>query len=666
MKAVNLHILITSFLLCIGFTAIAQRTDTLPAVKLLAQKPINEAKTVVPVQQLNKESLNALNSLSVADAVKYFSGVLVKDYGGIGGLKTISVRSLGANHTGVMYDGILLSEVQGGQIDLGKLSLDNIESITLYNGQPTEILLPARSFASASILSLKSTVGKFDATKKADVAIRLKAGSFGLIDPSLFFQYHFNDHFYNSLSAEYQGANGVYPFKAYEAGGGTAKRINSDIKAYRAEYDAGYKINDSNVIKLKAYYYNSDRGLPNAVIFYNNHSDQRLKDENYFIQSSWNKKFSKRSRLLFNAKYTYGYSFYLDPSYPNQQGKLENKFHQKELYFSGAYAYSFSKIFSLAYASDFFVSKLTRSDVYAQGFAMPVRNTWLNNITAKASFAKVELETNLLYTHLEDRVQTGPNGKNINIFSPAASLNAKPFINVPIRLRAFYKNIFRAPTFNDLYYTNVGNTALRPEYAKQYDVGITYEQKSKGFLQTTSITTDIYYNRVKDKIIALPRENNAQWTMINVPLVEIKGLDAGMQFSFKQIHDLNISARLTYSYQNALDKSDKNSVLYNTQLPYVPKHSGSISLDASYKKITAAYNVLLSSYRYRLGEPIPDNLVKEWATQDVSLSYLIITKKNTRYKLLAELNNIFNKQYEIIKYFPMPRFNYRLGISIEF
>src|ERR1700744_1877687 len=59
-----------------------------------------------PVQQLKGRELERFNSLSVADAVRYFSGVQLKDYGGVGGLKTINVRSLGSNHTAVFYDGI--------------------------------------------------------------------------------------------------------------------------------------------------------------------------------------------------------------------------------------------------------------------------------------------------------------------------------------------------------------------------------------------------------------------------------------------------------------------------------------------------------------------------------------------------------------------------------
>src|ERR1700753_3838308 len=93
------------------------------------------SKEIVPVQTLSGTELPRLGTHSVADAIRYFSGVQVKDYGGVGGLKTINIRSLGSQHVGVFYDGIELGNAQNGTIDLGRFSLDNMVSITLYNGQ---------------------------------------------------------------------------------------------------------------------------------------------------------------------------------------------------------------------------------------------------------------------------------------------------------------------------------------------------------------------------------------------------------------------------------------------------------------------------------------------------------------------------------------------------
>ena len=88
-------------------------------------------KEVIPVQSLSGDKLEKLAAHSVADAIRYFSGVQIKDYGGIGGLKTVNIRSMGTNHVGVFYDGIELGNAQNGVIDLGRFSLI-IWKLSLY------------------------------------------------------------------------------------------------------------------------------------------------------------------------------------------------------------------------------------------------------------------------------------------------------------------------------------------------------------------------------------------------------------------------------------------------------------------------------------------------------------------------------------------------------
>ena len=135
-------------------------------------------KEVIPAQKLSGEVLQTLNSFSVADAIRYFSGVQIKDYGGIGGVKTVNVRSLGTNHVGVFYDGIQLGNAQNGQIDLGKFSLDNIEEVSLYNGQKSGILQTAKDYASANAIYLRSRSPRFEHGKMSNVKAVFKTGSF--------------------------------------------------------------------------------------------------------------------------------------------------------------------------------------------------------------------------------------------------------------------------------------------------------------------------------------------------------------------------------------------------------------------------------------------------------------------------------------------------------
>lgn len=140
-------------------TTIDKRDHMLGEVVVTAEAPKVE---VIPAQELNGEELQRLNSNSIADALRYFSGVQVKDYGGVGGIKTVNIRSMGTNHTGVVYDGVELGNAQNGQIDLGQFSLDNIEAISLYNGQKSEILQPAKDFGSAGSIYIRTRTPHFE------------------------------------------------------------------------------------------------------------------------------------------------------------------------------------------------------------------------------------------------------------------------------------------------------------------------------------------------------------------------------------------------------------------------------------------------------------------------------------------------------------------------
>ena len=644
----------------------AQKHDTLQNVQVITKKNINVTTSSTPVQLLNTKDAFKKNSLTVADALKHFAGITVKDYGGIGGLKTVSVRSLGANHTGVLYDGIALGDAQGGQIDVGKFSLDNIEQIELYNSGTVDILSPAKAFSYGSLLVLKTNAYSLNTKDEKIGNVKIQYGSFGYFSPAFNYKQQLGNKIIMGFNAMYQQANGAYQFTSYENSNTTKKRKNSAIKAFRFEYDASIQINDSNKINFKTYYYNSNRGLPGAIILFNDISKERLNDRNFFIQSSWQKKAGIKGELLVSAKYTADKNYYVDPTYPNSVGRLENEFYSKEFYLSAAYSYKVNKYFKLSFSSDAFNNRLTRTDIFAADFATPTRNSFLNNAAFQFKKQRFEITGNVLHTLINEKVTNGKAGRNLSAFSEALAASFQPIKNIPIRARAFYKHVFRAPTFNDLYYTNVGNTNLKPEFADQLNAGLTYGKQNLGFMQSITLTTDAYLNKVDDKIIALPTQNLFQWSVQNIGKVTIKGIDISLHTKTKEWKNVRLSADVTYSFQEVLDVTDNTSSLFKTQLPYTPKHSGSSSFSIEHKRATLNYNIIFSSYRYKQGDALFVNLLQPWNTNDVSFSYSFGKTFSTNYKIILEANNIFNTQYEMIKYYPMPGFNYRISLNISF
>ena len=199
-----LRVLLSVALLLTAAFSYAQEdpgVDTLSPVTVVAQRIVRE---IAPVQFLTGEQMERLSSFSVADAIRYFSGAQIKDYGGIGGLKSVNIRSLGSQHVGVFYDGLEMGNAQNGIVDLGRFSLDNLEAVSVYNGQKSAIFQSAKDYASASAVYLQSKIPVFAPGKKDNINLGFKTGSFALVNPSAFWEHKFSERLSLSASAEYR------------------------------------------------------------------------------------------------------------------------------------------------------------------------------------------------------------------------------------------------------------------------------------------------------------------------------------------------------------------------------------------------------------------------------------------------------------------------------
>lgn len=635
-------------------TACAQ-SDSLEEVRVISTLKLSSTRETVPAFQLSKKQIENLSSNSIAEALQYIPGILVKDYGGIGGLKTISVRSLGAAHNTIFYNGLPLMNSQNSSIDLGKISIENIDKINFYQSQPVNILLPAKAFSSGSITEIK-TAG-FDSTIKTKSVFGFTAGSFNTLGFMVAGKYLITKKLQLNFLAQTINSRGNYYFDSYEVGGKKQRRINSDVKWQQLEID----LSTANEMNFKLFFYHSERGIPGSVILYNSISRQRSDDIIFFIQGFKKLNISTKDQILLSGKLGYDITDYTDPDYPNSAGGLRNTFHQQQGYFSIAYTRKVSSKLKFAYASDLGIEKLFRTDVFDANFKDPLRFTYLNNLTTVLNLKNFEFRGNLLSSIYKDKLKGSQGGPSVSRITPAFSA----IYNIgSASIRFFYKDIFRVPNFNDLYFTNVGNANLKPENVKSYNLGFTLNHTSSGIINNVEFSADAFINNVTDKIVAVPRQNLFQWTMLNIGKAEIKGIDNGLRLRFKRINSLDINLMASYSFQQAIDKSDKSSSLYNTQLPYVPLHSGSAGILLTMKKLSVGYNLLFSGNRYRLGTPSRENLVEGFGIQDIFLGYSL-TVKRAESKIQFSINNIANKNYEVVRYYPMPGINFRLRLTVS-
>lgn len=302
--------------------SITGKVHKIDEVTVTARRPPAKITTGSPVQLINKEDIKNLGLQNMADAVRRFAGTNVRDYGGIGGLKTVSVRNLGAAHTAVSYDGVVVSNSQAGQIDIGRFSLDNVSSLSLAIGQDENLLQPARLYASAGVLSIETEKPVFENGKSSLSQIQIRGGAFGYIAPSIRRWQKLGEHTGLSVDASFMRADGNYPFTLENGKYITQeKRNNSDIHTWQGEANLFHTFHDESTLDVKAYYFYSERGLPGAVILYNPKAEERLWDENFFTQARYKKTFSPKWTLQAQAKFNHSWNKYEDTDVKYENGK---------------------------------------------------------------------------------------------------------------------------------------------------------------------------------------------------------------------------------------------------------------------------------------------------------------------------------------------------------
>ncbi len=645
----------------------AQR-ESLDSMQHVAEVVVTQQLTyreVIPHQSLKGETLQRLSSLSVADALRYFSGVQLKDYGGVGGLKTVNVRSMGSHHVGVFYDGVEVGNAQNGVVDLGQFSLDNVEEVSLYNGQKSAIFQPATEFGNAGSVYIRTRRPKFSEGEHRHLRTAVKLASSDMLRLSSLWEERISASLCSSLNAEVLSSSGKYKFRyrrknadgsvAYDT---TAVRQNGDIWAVRLEGNLHGLFNGGGWA-LKGYTYHSQRGIPGAIVSNVWRRGERQGDHNSFVQLSGQKAISSSFSTRWLAKYAYYNTHYVNRDSTTRH--VDNRYRQQEVYLSSSNVVELLPGWSASLSYDFRFNTL-RADLPL--FAYPHRFTNLMSVATAYNHRRFSIQASLLGNSIKDHARTLVSRKSTQTLTPALFMNVAPWSALPMTVRAYVKKSFRMPTFNDLFYTDMGNAALNPESAIQYNIGVNYSTLSQPRSTRVSLSMDVYYNAVHDKIVAYPKGQQFRWTMLNLGRVHIKGMDVEAQVIQQLTPMWRLDVRAQYTYQDARDVTNPTDTYYHHQIPYVPWHSGSLVVGVASDRWTLDYSFIYVGKRYNQQENIRYNYMQPWYTNDVHGSYTFKWGKR-RCRLTAEVNNLLDQDYDVILNYPMPKRNYAVGLTVE-
>ena len=661
------------------------RTQHLQQVEVNAQGQRRMMTSTAPLQLLAHQDFARLGVTDIADALHRMPGINLRDYGGAGGLKTVAVRGFGAAHTGVSYDGMLLSECQGGEIDVSRYSLDQVQTLKLTIGDNDDIFISARQASVAAMLAIE-TMNEIPADRRAHLSTQLQVGSFGFVSPYLRYVQRISDRFTLQAMGEYTYAENDYPFllrngKYTTHERRTNSRMNSGHGELNMHWMMGRRADGMSRSQLwaKLYYYDNDRQLPGIVRYYTNLNAEQQHDRNAFAQARWQaRSLDDHWMLKVQAKMNWASSAYRDTLVADRRN--DATYWQREYYASAALMWMPSEHWAVDYSADWMMNSLNSTlatDLH------PRRHGILQSFAARYTQGRwVVLGRMLASVYLNSNsAKASQAAKDARRLSPSLSLSYRLLGDGDeLYLRASYKDIFRVPTFNENYFFHYGSSDLKPEKTRQLNVGVTWKKSSpmdggngedlRYRRWSLQATVDGYRNRVTDKIVGVPY-NMFIWRTVNVARVDVVGVDASLRGAWQVAPGHRLSLQGSYSYQHVVNHTNRSSRYYGNQIAYIPLHSGSMALGWENPWVNVSLHGQGMSQRWANNEHYEGTEVDGYWDMGLTLyrqlDDLRICGKSLRgVKLRMDVKNLLAKQYELVGHYPMPRRSWTLSIGYSF
>jgi vitamin B12 transporter len=583
---------------------------------------VTQSVTVVTADEIEKSG-----ATNVGEVISTTAGAMVTDQGPLGSLQAVTLRGSSYQQVLVLLDGKRLNSGTAGGYDLSELPvpLDAIERIEIVRG-------PASALYGADAVGGVVNI----ITKKPAQGVTTISGDLGAhVDTKENAKRPVSTHasLYNS------GRDGkTYYALSYSKNHSNGYRINSDVDQYNAGIKLGYDLSATSSIEATADYLEKRIGVPGSVQFPSLLARQ------------------KNRETVTGARYKERLSQAFDVSLRVYQNE------EKLGYTDDPYTIPFSRTRSITAGGEAQVNWVMNSFSVVTGGAEGRDDSMVDSAAGTHA-------ASLFSSYIQDEMSLGNSfivvlgGRNDthskfgSEWSPKASaryLNAQSGTIV----RASYGKSFRAPTLNDLYYTdafgNVGNPDLQPEHAEEYEGGIE-QQFGKG----NSIKFTAFRRRVKDLIawvVPDPVNNPFAYSPANVGRARISGTETELHFVASQ----SFSGNINYTLMFPVDESTGERLYSDTSHIPAQQLGGTLQIALDAQTVLSLDGRSVRNY-VRSGDP-------KWNydTLDGKITDTISSQKDSKTEVFVGMKNIFNRRYETVKGYPMPPQVLYGGITASF
>jgi outer membrane cobalamin receptor len=615
-------------------------SSVLPDIRVTADRILSEKSLKYNAYNLiTTDEIKQKNPWQMNEVLNNVPGIFINDYGGLGGLKTISMRGSTSNQSLIMIDGIKINSSQSGISDLSLVPISFIDEIEVARGGFSAV------FGGNAIGGIVNLIASDYEKNKFNLAIN--AGSFGEYFISGFSEFG-SDKINQKISAEFKTSEGDYPFISNESHKKN-NRASSDFIMYSASSFTRMNVSNwqlSNWVILQK----SGRNIPGQFI------ENAIKDDNLPILKEdraifllkANNQINKNSTLSLSVNSKIDNYLYLDKEYygegfPEFKAEFVNKDFVLNLKFNsdiGMFDYNISAETGYSLLTGNQLEFATNEKV--ERYLLAVSGKAESDIKV-SSIGEIDYSLGLRFDNFSDV------GKSLSSFLGILFKPEVPGFQAKFQI----SSNFRPPSFNEMYYLNYGNSDLRPEKSISLNLGLMNNTFDK-----INFQLDGFYMITNDRIVSVPK-SQISWSAENISKVITKGFEISANiYLFKKYLYFN----LAYTYQDARNSAEDDNN-YGKLIVYMPQEIISGSVVFQYGNFTLGTTLRYSGYYFSLPDNSYESIIDGYSLLDSYLNYSwILGKVDINFRF--DCRNIFDEQYEIIKNYPMPGRSFRIGMAI--
>ncbi len=599
---------------------------------------LRQARSAQPMTVVDRSELEMANARDLSDAVALSPGTSVRQYGGQGGLRTVSVRGTSAQQTILLIDGVRYGSSAGDAFDFSNIPAATIEQVEVLRGGDA-----ARFGANAlgGVVNLITSAAGGTAVRGGGT---IHVGSFGDFAAGGAVRGGFGGNRLDG-AIHFTRASGEYPFSYSEFGIERIRhRHNADFSNLFAR--AGWSLlEDGMRLSASVHGFSSERGTPGAVVQGSlEQSQARLAEGDLF---------GIAAASFFNAEWmgTIGGTARTNQlRYDDPESRLtgpagtHSRFQRTEGSLTGRVRRQFGSDGSVEASIEMHQAQLNGNNLDPSVGQSVARRQLSAAVAADWLIGPLVANDELL---LQAALRADLFSDVGNALSPSVGVSYRP-TDLPLRLRVHASGNFRAPSFTEQYYLNYGNAKLRPERSVSVDAGVLYQFGERFLADAT-----FFQIATSDLILSVPR-SPVSWSAANVGRATTRGLELGASGTLLDGH---LRLRLAWTQMNAQDRS--GGAFHGKELPYLPRQTASGFCQAVFGAVRCGLTASYSSYRYSLPSNSPASILPGYWLVGGNVAYdFAIADVPTG--LRAEVQNLFGTEYHVVRNYPMPGRSFRI------